>query len=242
MNKFDISNLDLYYGQMQALKNVELQIHERQITAFIGPSGCGKSTTLGLLEKFYEIERGEITVNGIPLKQLYTPSWRNIISTVPQELKLFNGSVLENIALGLNPLEEMSKVVRFCKDLGIEPYIMQLPQGYATIVGEEGINLSGGQKQILAISRALYKNPQILLLDEATSAMDRHTEHFVLNLLKKEQFRGLTIFMITHKASVAKLADRIYIIENGVTNIQGTPKELAATNNFFSQLIMDTVI
>lgn len=241
--QLEVKNISFRFaGRKPILKDVSINLKKGEIVALLGESGCGKSTTLAILEKFYEIENGEITVNGKSLKQLYTPSWRNITAVVPQETKLFNGSVIENIALGLNPLEEMSKVVSFCKYLGIEPFIMQLPQGYATIIGEEGINLSGGQKQVIAICRALYKNPQVLLLDEATSAMDRNTEEFILNLIKKEQLKGVSVLMVTHKASVAKLADRIYVIEKGVTNAQGTPKELAATNNFFSQLIMDATI
>ncbi|WAC42102.1 peptidase domain-containing ABC transporter [Pedobacter sp. SL55] len=241
--QLEVKNISFRFaGRKPILKDVSVNLKKGEMIALLGESGCGKSTTLAILEKCYEIENGEITVNGTLLNHLYTPSWRNILAVVPQEIKLFNGSVIENIALCLNPLAEMSKVVRFCRDLGIEPFIMQLPQGYFTIIGEEGINLSGGQKQVIAICRALYKNPQILLLDEATSAMDRNTEHFILNLIKKEQLKGLSVLMVTHKASAAKLADRIYVIENGVTNVQGTPKELAATNNFFSQLIMDTNI
>ncbi|WP_113636974.1 peptidase domain-containing ABC transporter [Nubsella zeaxanthinifaciens] len=231
-----------FAGRKPILKNVSIYLKKGEIIALLGESGCGKSTTLAILEKFYEIEQGEITVNGTPLSQLYTPSWRNIIAVVPQEIKLFNGSVIENIALGLNPSEEMNEVARFCRDLGIEPFIMQFPQGYATLIGEEGVNLSGGQKQVIAICRALYKNPQVLLLDEATSAMDRNTEQFILNLIKEQIDKGLSALMVTHKASVAKLADRIYVIENGITNVHGTPKELAMTNNFFSQLILDTTI
>lgn len=242
-NQLEVKNISFRFaGRKPILKDVSVNLKKGEMIALLGESGCGKSTTLAILEKFYEIEHGEITINNIPLKKIYTPSWRNIIAVVPQEIKLFNGSVIENIALGLNPLAEMSKVVRFCRDLEIEPFIMQLPQGYATIIGEEGINLSGGQKQVIAICRALYKKPQVLLLDEATSAMDRHTEHFVLNLIKKEQLNGLSVLMVTHKASVAKLADRIYVIENGVTNMQGTPQELATTNNFFRQLIFDNTV
>ncbi|WP_461791784.1 peptidase domain-containing ABC transporter [Pedobacter sp.] len=242
-NQLEAKNISFRFaGRKPILKDVSINLRKGEIVALLGESGCGKSTTLTILEKFYEIEQGKITINGIDLNQLYTPSWRNIIAVVPQEIKLFNGTVIENIALGLNPLEEMNKVVRFCRDLGIESFIMQFARGYTTIIGEEGVTLSGGQKKVIAICRALYKNPQVLLLDEATSAMDRNMENFILNLIKKEQIKGLSVLMVTHKASVAKLADRIYVIENGVTNVHGTPTELAATDNFFSQLISETTI
>ncbi|MCK5402292.1 MAG: ATP-binding cassette domain-containing protein, partial [Flavobacteriaceae bacterium] len=125
-------------------------------------------------------------------------------------------------------------IVKFCKNNGFEKFIAELPQGYATILGEEGINLSGGQKQIIALMRVLYKNPQLLLLDEFTSAMDRKTEQFVLELLNKLK-KELSIIFISHRLhSLKHIADRIYIMEDGKSNNFGTHRQLLETSNFYS--------
>ena len=208
--------------------------------ALLGESGCGKSTAMAILEKFYQVETGEILMNNTPLNDIYTPSWRSIVATVPQEIKLFNGTLIENIAIG-NVNEEVLKIVDFCSANGFNKYFEALPQSYFTLVGEEGINLSGGQKQLVALARALYRNPQVLLLDEATAAMDRNTEQFILNLLLKLK-PEMAIVLITHKMQTAKIAGRIYVIEEGKIAAAGAPSKLLETDNFFSQLVADGVV
>ena len=180
-------------------------------------------------------------VNDESLQNIYTPNWRNIVATVPQEIKIFNGTLLENIAIGNIREDEVIKIVHFCNQMGFNKYFEALPQAYLTLVGEEGINLSGGQKQLLALARALYRKPQVLLLDEATSAMDRNTEKFILNLLENLK-NEMAILLITHKIQTAKISDRIYVIENGRITSNGTPNQLLESDNFFSQLVSDTVI
>ena len=159
------------------------------------------------------------------------------MGVVPQEVTIFGGNVITNILLGKEDTPE--NIVKFCQDYGFETFINTLPQSYATILGEEGINLSGGQKQLIALMRALYKKPKVLLLDEFTSAMDRKTEKFVLDLLNKLKSE-LTIIFISHRLhSLPKIANRIYVLENGIISNFGTHDELMKTTNFYSQFWKD---
>ena len=143
--------------------------------------------------------------------------WRRLIGCVPQPIKIFNGTLLDNICLG-NSLEEGEAVVLFCQEFGFHDYFMKLPQNYLTLVGEEGINLSGGQQQLVGLARALYRRPQLLFVDEATSALDRQTEQFVLQLF--ERIKPVTaIVMVTHRSQSVRIADRVYRMENGVLQL-----------------------
>ncbi len=181
----------------------------------MGEVGSGKSILLQILQKFQSYEAGEILINGnISLTDIASNVWRSKIGVVPQEIKVFNGTLLDNILLG-NLLEEGEKAIIFCETLGFNQFFETLPQGYLTIVGEEGINLSGGQKQLLALARALYHQPNLLFLDEATSAMDSKTEQFVIDLLEKIK-PNLMILMITHKKDFAKIADNVYELMGGI--------------------------
>ena len=229
-----IKNLSYrFIGRKQLLKDISLKIGRNECIAIIGESGCGKSTLGQIVQKFYKIENGQITINNINLSELNTNDWRNIIGVIPQDITVFNGNIIDNILLGKqDPIDD---VVTFSKKYGFESFIKELPQDYMTILGEEGINLSGGQKQILALMRVLYQKPQLLLLDEFTSAMDRKTERFVLNLLSSLKSE-ISIIFISHRLhSLKHLADIIYIIENGVTVLSGTHHQLLKTKNFYSE-------
>jgi len=231
----EINDLSFRFaGRSQLLKNVNLSVKANECIAVIGESGSGKSTLGQILQKFYGFENGSIIVNAKEnLTDLNTQNWREIIGVVPQEITVFSGNIIDNVLLGKEDNPE--NIVGFCKDYGFESFISELPQGYATILGEEGINLSGGQKQMLALMRVLYKKPKLLLLDEFTSAMDRKTEQFVINLLNRLKSE-LSIIFISHRLhSLKHLADKIYIIENGTSNINGNHKELLETDNFYSQ-------
>jgi len=239
--QLEVKNISFRFaGRKAVLQDISFEISKGEMIAILGESGCGKSTTMAMLEKFYQAEQGEILVNSIPIEDIYTPTWRNIVATVPQEIKLFNGTLIENIAIG-NAQEEILAIVDFCNKNGFNKYFEAMPQGYFTLVGEEGINLSGGQKQLVALARALYRKPQVLLLDEATAAMDRKTEQFILQLLSQLK-NEMGIILITHKMQTAKIADRVYIIENGKITANGTPTKLLETDNFFSQLVSDATI
>ena len=238
-NSLEIKNSSFRFaGRSQLLKDINIRVNKNECIAIVGESGSGKSTLGQILQKFYPFENGAIIINNkINFFDIDTKSWRTILGVVPQDVTIFGGNVITNILLGKEDTPE--NIVKFCQDYGFEIFINTLPQSYATILGEEGINLSGGQKQLIALMRALYKKPKFLLLDEFTSAMDRKTEKFVLDLLNKLKSE-LTIIFISHRLhSLPKIADRIYVLENGIISNFGTHDELMKTNNFYSQFWKD---
>ncbi len=191
------------------MENVSFEVKKGEILALMGESGCGKSTILQVLQKFYEYESGEIFINKqFVWYEINTKDWRELISIVPQEITIFSGTILDNICLG-DTQKEAENIVLFCQKYGFSTYFEAFPQGYLTLVGEEHIHLSGGQKQLLALARALYKKPQLLLLDEATSAMDSKMEAFVLELLTKLK-PTMVILMITHKYQIVEKLDHVF--------------------------------
>jgi ATP-binding cassette subfamily B protein len=233
-NSLEIKNLSFRFaGRKELFKNINIYVNKNECIAIVGESGSGKSTLGQVLQKFYPFESGEIIVNNKHnLPKVNTEDWRNIIGIIPQEITIFSGNVVSNILLGKEDTTE--NIENFCKQYGFTEFVNSLPQGFATILGEEGINLSGGQKQIIALMRVLYKKPQLVLLDEFTSAMDRKTEKFVLNLLKKLKSE-LTIIFISHRLhSLPQIADKIYVLENGVISNFGTHQKLMKTTNFYS--------
>lgn len=234
-NSLEIKNLSFRFaGRSQLLKDINIKTNKNECIAVVGESGSGKSTLGQILQKFYPFENGTIIVNNqTNLPDIETKSWRTILGVVPQEVTIFGGNVITNILLGQKDAPE--NIVKFCKDYGFETFINTLPQSYATILGDEGINLSGGQKQVIALMRALYKKPKVLLLDEFTSAMDRKTEQFVLELLNKLKAE-LTIIFISHRLhSLPKIADRIYVLENGIISDFGNHEKLMESKNFYSE-------
>lgn len=226
-------------GRKTIIKNISFELLRGEVITLLGESGSGKSTIISILQKFYSVNSGSIKLNDILISEIDTSVWRNLIAVVPQEIKLFNGTLLDNICI-INSRNEAVPIIEFCTRLGFHHYFEQFPQQYFTLIGEDGVNLSGGQKQLVAIARALYRQPQILLLDEATSAMDRLTEKFIFAMLEKMKAK-MGIVLITHKAQIAKLSDRIYIIENGNINDSGIPSILLTRENFYSQLVADTI-
>ncbi|MCF6350342.1 MAG: peptidase domain-containing ABC transporter [Flavobacteriaceae bacterium] len=223
-----------FAGRGQLLKNINITINKGEFIAVVGESGSGKSTLGQVLQQFYMFENGTITVNDeFELKDISTSHWRDLVGVIPQEIHIFSGNVIDNILLGAEDKPE--NVVKFCQENGFEKFIAQLPQGYATLLGEEGINLSGGQKQIIALARVLYKKPQFLILDEATSAMGRNTEKFTMQLLKNLK-QDIAVLFISHRLHTLKnIADRIYVLENGAISSTGNHQKLLETSNFYSE-------
>jgi ATP-binding cassette subfamily B protein len=211
-----IENLSFRFpGQKPLLTSASLKVRQCEMVALLGESGSGKSTLVQILQKFYDPESGCIECNGRPLNTIKTTAWRNAIGVVPQDVKIFNGSLLYNIALSDNP-RDLSAALKFCEQFGFDFYFNKFPQRYLSMLGEEGIAVSGGQKQLVALARALYKKPKLLILDEATSAMDRHTEKFIFDQLSRLRSE-ISIILVTHKIQSSRLADRVYFLENGVT-------------------------
>lgn len=217
--KLEIKNLSFRFaGRRQLFNHINFQVNKGEITALIGESGCGKSTIIQIIQKFYSQEQGDIIINErFDLAKVSAYQWRNVISVVPQDVKLFNCSILENICLSINQ-KDLEYVFELCKQYGLENYFNQFPQGLLTKVGEDGLNLSGGQKQIVALLRALFTKPQLLLLDEATAALDPKTETFILDLLLKLK-KHIGILLVTHKESTAKIADNTIEMTGGTIHV-----------------------
>ena len=232
--KLEIQNLSFRFaGRSQLIKDLSLEVQKMECIAIVGESGSGKSTIGQIIQKFYDFENGDIVINDtLSLSDVKIEDWRDTLGVVPQEVTIFAGNLIDNILMGKE--DQPEKLVAFIKEYGFENFVNSLPQGFATILGEEGINLSGGQKQVVALMRALYKKPQLLLLDEFTSAMDRKTETFVLDLIHRLKSE-LGIIFISHRLnSLPKIADRIYVLEKGEFSDYGSHKTLMQSDNFYS--------
>jgi ATP-binding cassette subfamily B protein len=235
-----IEDLNFHYpGSLNLLNNINMKVEKGKITTLLGESGVGKSTIFQLIQRFYAPSQGSIKIDGYSINDLDLERYRKLIGVVPQDIKIFNNYLLFNICLSDTPAE-LEKVVKWCKDYGFDRFFEKFPQGYMTLLGEEGANISGGQKQLVGLARALYRNPKLLLIDEGTSAMDRNTEQFILNLLQKLK-NEKTILFVSHRMKVAGFSDYIYILENGNITSQGEPQALIKEENFFSKSVNELV-
>jgi ATP-binding cassette, subfamily C, bacteriocin exporter len=221
------------------LKEINFVANRGEIITFFGEIGCGKSTLLSILQRFHKIESGSILLNHKNWDIFSTKAWRNHVAVVEQHVQLFNGTVLGNISLEEKPDGE--KIVAFCQKHGFHDFIMEFQQGYATIINENSTNLSGGQRQLIALARALYSQPRLLLLDEATAAMGRRTEHFVIDLLNRIK-KDMTIIFVTHRPQLARHTDKIYVIENKTVSDSGTHDELLKTSRFYREAFSELVV
>jgi ATP-binding cassette subfamily B protein len=209
-----IKNLSFRFaGRKKLFDNVSLEVQTGETVVLLGEVGTGKSTLIQILMKNYPHESGEIFINDMNLSDISIPDWRENIGVVSQHTKIFNCTMGENICLG-NYYEKRNDVMRFCSEYGFDKFFEAFPNGIDTLLGEDGINISGGQRQLVALARALYRNPSLLLLDEPTAAMDTKTEQFVIHLLQKRKSQFATI-MVTHRTYLSQSADRVYVLENG---------------------------
>ena len=223
-----------YDHEHDALADLSLTAEPGQMVAFVGPSGAGKSTIANLIPRFYDVDSGDIRIDGLDIRDVTVDSLREQIGIVPQETLLFSTTVMENIRYGrLDATDE--EVIEAAKAANADAFIRDLPQGYDTQIGERGLNLSGGQRQRMSIARAILKNPRILILDEATSALDTESEKVVQAALDKLMV-GRTSFVIAHRLSTIFNADQIYVIDHGRIKEHGTHEELLAMNGLYSNL------
>ncbi|MBL7854764.1 MAG: peptidase domain-containing ABC transporter [Cyclobacteriaceae bacterium] len=220
-------------GRKQILQDVSFEVKRGEMIALVGESGRGKSTLLQLLQKFYDPEGGSISIDGLRYADLDLRELRTNISAIPQDPKIFNGHLLFNVVLN-DDVIELQRAAQFLDQSGFNIFFADFPQGYLTLLGEEGVNLSGGQKQLVALARALFRQPKVLLLDESMSAMDRNTEAFVVRLLEKAKQDRITV-LVTHRMATAQRCDRVYILENGKIQLKGTPEQLRSFSNFYSE-------
>jgi ABC-type transport system involved in Fe-S cluster assembly fused permease/ATPase subunit len=223
-----------YDPDRQILKGIDLDIGAGQTVAVVGPSGSGKSTIGRLLFRFYDVTAGAIQIDGQDLRDIGQESLRRAIGVVPQDTVLFNDSIGYNIAYG-RPEATMNEVIEAAKAAQCHDFIMNLPQGYDTMVGERGLKLSGGEKQRVGIARTILKNPPILLLDEATSALDTETEKSIQDSLT-EMGQGRTVITIAHRLSTIVHADRIVVLEAGVVTESGTHEELLQLHGRYARM------
>ena len=231
----ELKNVSHGYGEGdEVLTNVSLKIEKGQTFALVGPSGGGKTTICHLIPHFYDIREGEILVDGININSVTRESLRRNIGIVQQDIYLFNSSFKENILYGrLDASDE--EVIEAAKRANIHDYIMTLPKGYDTVIGERGVKLSGGQKQRLSIARVFLKNPPILILDEATSALDNATEIMIQQALD-ELCIGRTTLVVAHRLSTIKNADRIAVVSGGEICEEGTHDELIEKGGIYAML------
>ena len=225
--------------QVEVLHGLNLQVEAGQFCALVGPSGSGKSTIISLLERFYLPSSGSILMNGRDITRAVDTSFRDDVALVPQETTLFEGSVAFNISLGSRPGEEatLAEIERACRLANIHDTIAALPQGYSTRCGPQGSNFSGGQKQRLAIARALLRKPRILLLDETTSALDAESEMMLQGALEKTA-RYITVIAVAHRLHTIQKADVIFMIEDGICVERGTHAELIQSSEAYRSNVM----
>lgn len=216
------------------LANISLKVEKGENIAIVGPSGSGKTTLCSLLSRFYELDDGKILLDGKNINDISLSSLRNAIGVVQQDVYLFSGTVLENILYGC-PEKTYDDAVEAAKRAGAHDFIMSLPDGYNTYVGERGVMLSGGQKQRISISRVFVKNPPIIVLDEATSALDNESEQYIKQSLR-ELTKGRTTFTIAHRLSTVKNATRIIVLTEKGIEEQGTHEELVSLNGIYAKL------
>jgi len=231
----EFENVTFSYGEAPVLSHIDLSASKGEVVALVGPSGSGKSTLVDLIPRFYEPTSGRILLDGIDIRDIKLPVLRSLTGIVSQETVLFHDTVRSNIAYGATNRYTQEQIEAAAKAANAHSFIMELPRGYDTLLGERGTRLSGGQRQRLAIARALLTDPPILILDEATSALDTESERLVQEAVDR-LLQGRTVFVIAHRLSTITHADQILVLERGEIVERGTHAELLARRGAYHRL------
>ncbi len=223
-----------YDEDRPVLSDFSAEMLHGEVVALVGPSGAGKSTIVNLVPRFYELQQGRITVDGVDIADVRLSDLRDAIAIVPQETQLFNGTIAENIRYGRLTASD-AELIAAAQEANADEFVQKLPEGYTTVVGERGIRLSGGQRQRIAIARAILRDPRILILDEATSALDSHSEALIEDALDR-LLPGRTTLIIAHRLSTIRRATKILYIEGGRVRETGTHEALIAAGGPYADL------
>jgi ATP-binding cassette subfamily B protein len=236
-NNIEVSNMSFRYigSDQYVFENLNLSIPYQKTTAFVGASGSGKTTLLKLLMKFYEPTNGEIKIGNTNLKNISPKIWRDHCGVVMQEGYVFNDTIAGNIAIGEDYIDKQ-KLRKAVEIANIKDFIEGLPLSYNTKIGNEGLGVSGGQKQRLFIARAVYKSPEYIFFDEATSALDANNEKVIMENLENF-FKGKTAIVIAHRLSTVKHADKIVVLDRGKVVEEGNHSELVAKKGEYYRLV-----
>lgn len=200
-----------FAGQTDLIRDATFRLNRGEIVLLIGQTGSGKSTLLRILMRLYQPVRGTVRANGDDWRHIPTDAWRATAAIVPQQIQVFSGSAAENITMG----KEGSRVEAFCRAIGLDPVYRSMPHGYETLLGEGGVQLSGGQRRLLGLTRALYRNPKILLVDELTTGLDRQAARLAVGIILKRK-QSMATLMVSHRPEFRTIADRTYVLERGV--------------------------
>ena len=225
-----------YQPGVPVIKNMSLEAKAGQTIALVGPTGAGKTTIINLLTRFYQIQEGSISIDGVDLRQIKKDDLRQALGIVLQDTFLFAGTVMENIRYGRLDASD-DEVIHAAELADADHFIRQLPEGYGTLLSERASNLSLGQRQLLSIARAILADPAILILDEATSSVDTRTEARIQQSLLR-LMRGRTSFVIAHRLSTIRDADNVVVIDQGEIVEQGTHQELLDKRGFYHHLYL----
>ncbi|HSH36753.1 ABC transporter ATP-binding protein [Schnuerera sp.] len=232
--KFNNVSFSYTNGEDRVLSNLNLDIEAGKTVAIVGPSGAGKTTLCHLIPRFYDISQGEILIDGKDIRDITLKSLRKNIGLVQQDVFLFTGTIMDNISYG-DPTKSEEDIIEAAKKARIHDFIMTLPNGYSTYIGEKGVKLSGGQKQRISVARLFLKDPPILILDEATSALDNETEILIQESLE-ELAKGRTSLIIAHRLSTIKNADEILVLTNEGIEEKGSHEELLEIDALYAKL------
>jgi ATP-binding cassette subfamily B protein len=223
-----------YDAVSPVLEGIDIDARPGQVIALLGPTGSGKSTIVNLLPRFYDVTKGSILIDGTDIRDLTLASLRRAISTVQQDVFLFSATIRDNIAYGAVEASQ-EQIEAAARAAHIHDYVVSLPDGYDTWVGERGITLSGGQKQRVAIARTLLMDPRILILDDSTSSVDTETEYLIQQTLA-QLMKGRTTFVIAQRLRTVKMADQILVLQGGCIMERGRHRELLRQGGFYRQI------